>query len=259
MPIAVVTGSSSGIGRQTALALAHQGYSVVLHARRNLTGLQATAASILALAKSDISVVCLTGDISQRAACYDLVQAAFQWHGAVDVWVNNAGADVLTTAASQLSFEDRLLQLLQVDVIGTLQLSRLAAAKMQNQANGRVPTIINVGWDQAWLGMEGEPGQLFCTSKGAIMSFSTALAMSFAPRVRVNCVAPGWIQTAWGSGAASPYWNKRAQQEALVGRWGSAEDVANTIVWLASEQAEFVNGQIIAVNGGRRFYPDTSA
>lgn len=255
MPVAVVTGSSSGIGRQTALEFARQGYALVLHARQNVAGLQHTARSIKELEGGSAELLCLTGDISQASACEDLTAAAFQWRGAVDVWVNNAGADVLTGRARELSFEVRLQRLLQVDVAGSLRLSRLAAARMRAQRGAQLPSIINVGWDQAWLGMEDEPGQLFCTSKGAIMASTAALAMSFAPEVRVNCVAPGWIQTAWGSQAASPYWDQRAQHEALLKRWGTAEDVARTIAWLASPQAEFINGQVIAVNGGRRFYP----
>lgn len=258
MPVAVVTGSSSGIGRQTAVELARQGYSLVLHAHRNLLGLQQTALSIQQLKQAAVQMLCLTADISQVSACNDLISTAFQWCGSVDVWVNNAGADVLTGSARQLSFEERLQRLLQVDVAGTLRLSRLAAARMRAQRGPQLPSIINVGWDQAWLGMEDEPGQLFCTSKGAIMACTTPLAMSFAPHVRVNCVAPGWIQTAWGSQAASSYWDERARSEALLERWGTAEDVARTIAWLASPQGEFINGQIIAVNGGRRFYPPSS-
>ncbi len=258
MSVAVVTGSSSGIGRQTAIELARQGYSLVLHAHRNVTGLQQTAFSILELNQTPVEVLCLTADISRVSACHDLISAAFQWRGAVDVWVNNAGADVLTGSARQLSFEDRLQRLLQVDVAGTLRLSRLAATRMRLQCSPNLPSLINVGWDQAWSGMEDEPGQLFCTSKGAIMACTAALAMSFAPEVRVNCVAPGWIQTAWGSEAASPYWDKRARGEALLERWGTAADVAHTIAWLASPQGAFINGQIIAVNGGRRYFPANS-
>ena len=76
--------------------------------------------------------------------------------------------------------------------------------------------------------------------------------MTVAPHVRVNCVAPGWIKTAWGS-ESSDYWDNRARDESLLGRWGTAEDVANTIGWLADADAEFINGQCINVNGGRRF------
>ncbi len=74
--------------------------------------------------------------------------------------------------------------------------------------------------------------------------------------MRVNCVAPGWIKTAWGEQAASEYWERRAREECTLGRWGNPLDVARAIVWLAGPASEFVNGQIISVNGGRRFWAD---
>ena len=268
MPIAVVTGSASGIGRATAIQFAQAGYSVVLHTRSNLAGLQRTAASIAKLSIPHVGTRCVSGDIRCPRVCRDLVQTAFAWQDGVDVWVNNAGADVLTGAASQLSFDEKLELLLDVDVRGTIRLSRFAAQRMlvtakrgdissgdssSDEDSRALPSIINIGWDQAELGMEGTPGELFCTTKSAVMAFSRAFAMSVAPAIRVNCVAPGWIQTSWGASAASPYWDQRARNEALLERWGTPEEVASTIFWLASEHAAFVNGQCLPVNGGRRF------
>ncbi len=143
------------------------------------------------------------------------------------------------------------------DLLGTVGLSRLVAAKMLTCQDDRLsavakPIIINIGWDQACLGMAGDSGQLFCTTKAAVMAFTTSLAMSVAPAVRVNCVAPGWIKTAWGNDS-NEYWDNRARSESLLGRWGTAEDVANAIGWLVGAESEFVNGQCINVNGGRRF------
>ncbi len=275
MPTAVVTGSSSGIGAATALALAKRGYHVLLHAHRNVSGLNATAERIRKCASHTgcgTFVRCVTADISQAAARQSLMQAAFHWRGTVDVWVNNAGADVLTGNARSASFEQRLERLWQVDVAGTIHLSRMVAARMavvaskqqpvntkqqlpSEQSEQLLPTIINIGWDQAPLGMEGEAGELFCPIKGAVMAFTRALALTAGPLVRVNCVAPGWIRTSWGSEAASPYWNQRATQEAALERWGTPEDVAETIAWLAGPESKFINGQTIEVNGGRRFYP----
>lgn len=253
MPVAVITGSSSGIGRQTAIEFASQGYDIVLHARNNLQGLHATAK--LLQDQGTAGVLCLTADISSEAACRDLVQAAFAWRGQVAVWVNNAGADVLTRGGQAQSFASKLKQLLEVDVAGTIRICRQVVERMQQQQAQPQPSIINIGWDQAWLGMEGEPGQLFCTSKGAVMAFTQALALTCGSQIRVNCVAPGWIKTAWGVEAASDYWDGRACGESLQHRWGTPSDVANAILWLASPAAGFINGQIIPVNGGRRFYP----
>jgi len=250
--VAVVTGSSSGIGRATAIRLAAEGFAVVLHARKNLAGIQAVAAEILA--QSNRHSLCIMADVADARARLDMVRAAFAWYGHVDVWVNNAGADVLTTEVRRWSFEEKLQCLFATDVLGTVGLSRDVAARMILDNSLSKPTIMNIGWDQAQLGMSGDSGQLFCTIKAAVMAFTNSLAMSVAPQVRVNCIAPGWIKTAWGS-ESNDYWDQRARGESLLQRWGAAEDVASAIAWLASGSAEFINGQCINVNGGRRFAP----
>lgn len=117
---------------------------------------------------------------------------------------------------------------------------------MQRQSSG---VILNMGWDQAETGMEGDSGEIFATTKGSIMAFSRSLALSLAPRVRVNCLAPGWIRTAWGE-QASKDWQDRAMNEAPLQHWGDPEDVARAAHWLVSPGSSFITGQIIRVNGG---------
>jgi 3-oxoacyl-[acyl-carrier protein] reductase len=109
--------------------------------------------------------------------------------------------------------------------------------------------ILNMGWDGAERGMAGPSGELFAATKGAVMAFSRSLARSLAPEVRVNCLAPGWIKTAWGE-AASEVWQQRARRESLLGRWGTPEEVARAARFLVSPDAAFITGQVIAVNGG---------
>ena len=100
--------------------------------------------------------------------------------------------------------------------------------------------------------MPGESGEMFATIKGAVMAFSRSLAGSLAPHVRVNCLAPGWIKTAWGE-STSAYWHQRAAAEALLGRWGTPEDVARVARFLVSPAAGFITGQVVPVNGGFRY------
>jgi NAD(P)-dependent dehydrogenase (short-subunit alcohol dehydrogenase family) len=167
------------------------------------------------------------------------------WQG-LDVLVCNAGADTLTGEAAAWPFERKLAELWAVDVRATVQLSRNIGGRMKQQGRGLVLTM---GWDQAETGMEGESGQLFAAVKGAVMGFTRSLALSLAPEVRVNCLAPGWIKTAWGE-AASQAWQKRVTGQTPLARWGTAQDVANTAKWLASRDAEFITGQIVRINGG---------
>ena len=240
---AVVTGSSSGIGRAIALELAAAGANVLVHARQNRQGAEATAEQILAQG-SDAQVA--LADLADPAQHERLVERAWNWRSGVDIWVNNAGADVLTGEAAAWSFEQKLEMLWRVDVTATIRLGRLAGAKMKAAGSG---AILNIGWDGAQRGMAGSSGELFAAAKGAVMAFSRSLARSLAPEVRVNCLAPGWIKTAWAKGASS-YWQERAQRESLLGRWGTPDDVARVARFLVSPAAGFVTGQIVDVNGG---------
>src|SRR5205807_6997444 len=106
-----------------------------------------------------------------------------------------------------------------------------------------------VGWDQAETGMEGDSGALFSATKGAIMAFTRSLALSLAPTVRVNALAPGWIRTAWGE-SASATWQDRALRETPLARWGTPDDVARVARFLVGPDAAFLTGQVLRVNGG---------
>lgn len=242
--VAVVTGASRGIGRAVALELAAAGARLVLVAR-SPDGLAETAEGVTSAGSE---ALCLPCDVARTADHPRLVEQAWAWQGRVDAWINNAGVDVLTGAAAGWSFERKLEALWEVDVRGTLSLSRLAGRRMQAAGRG---CIVNMGWDRAEHGMEGDSGELFAAIKGAVMAFTRSLARSLAPQVRVNCLAPGWIRTAWGE-QASPAWQDRARREALLARWGTPLDVARVARFLVSPAAAFITGQVIAVNGGLR-------
>jgi len=245
--VVVVTGSSSGIGQCIAQAFAKRGDSVVVHGLQNLAGLSHSANLIN---EAGANVRAIVADVSNAASSRQLVEAAFAWRDRVDVWVNAAGADVLTGSSSKLSFDAKLEKLWKTDVVGSIRISRAVALRMMAQlTTATLPTIINLSWDQAEIGFEGESGQFFSPTKAAIAAFSKSLAKSVGPQVRVNCIAPGWIQTAWGA-SASEVWDRRAQGESMLARWGRPSDIANAALMLASPECEFINGQTIAVNGG---------
>jgi len=247
--VAVVTGASGGIGRAIALEFAAAGADVVVHGRRK-DAAEAVAAEVTALGRRAKVIL---RDLADAVSHEQLVHEAWTWQSGVQVWVNCAGADVLTGDAAHWSFERKLAELWKVDVLATVALSRLVGERMRDSAarGSKAGVILNIGWDQATHGMAGESGQMFGCIKGAVMSFTQSLAQSLAPHVRVNCLAPGWIKTSWGE-KASDYWQERAKNESLVGRWGTPEDVARAARFLASPAGEFIAGQIVNVNGGFR-------
>ena len=187
----------------------------------------------------------LQADLSTLDGCSELVADAFAALENVDIWVNNAGADVLTGETARWPAERKLDALLDVDLKSTIRCSRLVAARM---APGGC--ILNIGWDHATMdGMAGDDPELFAAVKAGVLGFSKSFAMSVAPDVRVNVLCPGWIETAFGSGVDRGFYDEVAASTPL-GRWGRPEDVAGAAVWLASPAAAFVTGQAVNVNGG---------
>jgi 2-amino-4-hydroxy-6-hydroxymethyldihydropteridine diphosphokinase len=240
---AVVTGSTSGIGRAVALELARTGANVIVQGRRSQQAADDVAGECRGLG---VQAIGWQFDLRDEAQGASFVERAANHFAALDIWINCAGADTLTGEAARWPFERKLQELWAVDVRATIQLSRAAGGIMKRQGRG---AIVNIGWDQADTGMEGDSGQLFGAVKGAVMAFTKSLAVDLAPDVRVNCVAPGWIRTAWGQ-SASEAWQRRVLDETPLGRWGTPEDVANAVRWLVSPAAQFVTGQIVRVNGG---------
>src|SRR5215210_1017197 len=138
--------------------------------------------------------------------------------GHLDVWVNNAGADVLTGDAAGWEWERKLDTLLAVDLKGTIACSYAAGERMRRQ--GRGGTIINMSWDQVSTGMAGENPQLFTAVKGGVLAFSKSVARALAPAVRVNVLCPGWIETAFGE-QADESWRREVAESTPLKRWGT--------------------------------------
>jgi 3-oxoacyl-[acyl-carrier protein] reductase len=236
---AVVTGGSSGIGAAIAEAFAGAGATVLVTYRRSEAEATAVAERIGALVAQ--------ADLSTRDACEALVAQARERLGGLDVWVNNAGADVLTGEAADWDWERKLELLLAVDLKGTVACSYAAGAVMGRQPGGG--TILNMSWDHVTEGMAGDNPELFSAVKGGVLAYSKSLARSLAPRVRVNVLCPGWIETAFAREADRDF-RRSVEESTPLARWGRPEDVAAAALWLASADAAFITGQAVNINGG---------
>ena len=235
----VVTGASSGIGRAIAVGFAVAGARVGLGFWRS-----ADAAATLAGELGGDHPL-LQADLGTEKGCSAIVAAAFAALEHVDVWVNNAGADVLTGEAARWPAERKLEALLDVDLKATIRCSRLVADRMRPGGS-----IVNIGWDHATIdGMAGGNPELFAAVKAGVLGFSKSFARSVAPKVRVNVLCPGWVETAFGADADRDL-HAQVRDGTPLRRWGRPEDIAGAAVWLASPAAAFVTGQAININGG---------
>jgi len=243
--VVLVTGASSGIGRAIALACAEAGADLALTFRENRTGADEAAGSVRAAGRR---VEVVRADVSRQDDLDALAAGARRAFGRIDVWINNAGADILTGEGARLSWTEKLDRLLAVDLRGTVLASWTAVALMREQPAGGV--ILNMSWDHVLTGaMRGEYSQVFCAVKGGVYSFSRALAQSAAPHVRVNVLGPGWVETAYGRELDQDV-KHRITESIPLKRWATPQDIAHAAVYLASDAAGYVTGQMLLINGG---------
>lgn len=225
-----------------ALECARAGADIIINCRSSIDRAMDTATEVRQLGvRADV----VSADVGHSEGRSNLLKSALST-GPLHALVCNAGADLLTTELRNAPFPQKLQALLDTDLTGTIELARAAGRHFRETGGGG---IITIGWDQSDRGMEGDSGELFAAAKNAVMGFTRSLALSLAPLVRVNCIAPGWIRTAWGE-TASEYWQQRVLQETPLKRWGEPNDIARLARFLLSNDAGFITGQVINVNGG---------
>jgi 3-oxoacyl-[acyl-carrier protein] reductase len=233
---ALITGASGGIGGAIARALHHQGAAVLLAGTRQ-PALEALAAELGERARIHVA------DLADPAAPDALVKDAEAALGKLDILVNNAG---LTRDGLAVRMKDEDWQkVLDVDLTAGFRLARAALRGMMRRRFGRIIGITSV------VGVVGNPGQAnYAAAKAGMIGLSKALAAEVATRgITVNCVAPGFIASPM-TDALTPEQKARIGGAIPMGRLGAPEDVAASVVFLASDQAGYITGQTIHVNGG---------
>ena len=249
---AIVTGSSSGIGKATALRIAEEGAAVCVVANRNAEGGNRTVEEITAQGGNAVFV---QADVSIDAGCRRIVDATLEAFGRIDVLVNNAG---ITRRSALADLDEDLWDLVHnTNLKSAYMMSRHAAPDMLQRGSG---SIVNISSVHALATYPGSA--VYAASKAGLCGLTRGLALELGPQgVRVNCVIPGTIDISLfhpdNREADRDTWQPRASEAQILNRCGSPHEVAAAILFLAADEASFINGEALVVDGGQlRLYPD---
>ena len=240
--VAIITGSSRGIGRATALVFARTGYRVVVNYNHNREQAEQVLQEIEALGSNGIL---LGADVSKAQEARDLIEKSVKEFGRVDVLVNNAGInhDQLMLRIQDEEWE----RVINTNLSSAFYCSRAAVKHMFKKRFGRIINVSSV------VGVSGNAGQThYAAAKSGLLGLTLSIAQEYGNRgITANAVAPGFIESDM-TASLSPEQRQQILSGIAVGRLGKPEDVAALVLFLASDEAAYINGQVIRVDGGMR-------
>lgn len=246
-PIMIVTGGSRGIGAATAILAAARGYHVVITYQSNAT---AADAVLKTMRDAGGEAMAMQADVGNEADVLRLFSAVDALPGTLEVLVNNAGMLEKQMRLDQMDVA-RWQRVLTANVIGSFLCAREAVLRMSTRHGGKGGSIVNLSSAAARLGSPNEFID-YAASKGAVDSMTFGLAKEVAAEgIRVNAVRPGLIYTDIHISAGEPGRVDRAKEAVPMKRGGTAEEVAEAVLWLASAQSSYVTGTLVDVTGGR--------
>ena len=238
--IAVVTGASRGIGRAIALELARTGAFVVINYNGSKEKAEEVQAQIAAEGGESIILQC---NVTDYKACEDFFAQVIKTYGRVDILVNNAGItkDGLLMAMSEADFDN----VIDTNLKGCFQMIRFASRRMMKQRYGRIINVSSVS------GVAGNAGQAnYSASKAGIIGLTKSAAKELASRgITCNAIAPGFVKTEMTDVLPDEV-KENAKKQIPLGRFAEPEDIANAAVFLASDKASYITGQVLLVDGG---------
>jgi len=238
--VAIVTGASRGIGREVALLLARRGATVVVNYNQNAGAAEDV---VKAIESGNGRAMAVQADVSDLEQAQRLVKAAVEAYGGLDILVNNAGTtrDTLLMMMSEHDWDD----VIRINLKSAYNCSKAALRPMMRKRYGRIVNMTSVA------GIAGNPGQAnYSASKAGLIGFTRALAREVGSRnITVNAVAPGFVPTELTETVPDAIRAASIQQIPL-GRWGTAEEVAYAVGFLVSDEARYITGHVLSVDGG---------
>lgn len=240
MKTAIISGASRGIGSAIAISLAKEGYAVIVGYCNNSDKAQEVCDLIIKDGGIAESYKC---DVSVPSQVKAMVEYTKMKYSTVDTVVANAGIGSYGMLIDHT--DEKITDVINTDLIGCITLCREASKVMLSQKSGNIVTVSSM-----WGQVGGSCESVYSAAKGGVIAFSKALAKEVAlSGIRVNCVAPGFIDTDINSNLTQEEKNAVIAEIPLA-RVGKPQDVADAVVWLTSDKASYVTGQVIAVNGG---------
>lgn len=238
--VALITGSSRGIGKQIAIKFAKEGYNIVVNYVNKNSEVEKTIEEIKTFG---VEVLEAQGDVSIYEESEKIVNSAIEKFGQIDVLVNNAGI-TRDTLIIRMKPED-FTKVININLVGTFNMTKNVVPYMMKKREGRIINISSV------VGISGNAGQCnYAASKAGIIGFTKSVAKELASRnILVNAVAPGFIETDM-TDVLQDTVKENIKKQIPVNRMGAATDVANAVYFLSSEESSYITGQVLQVDGG---------
>ena len=240
MKTAIITGASRGIGKAIATLLAQNDYNVVINYNHSEDQAKALVDELTA---QGLSAVCYKADVSDEAQAEALVRFTLDRWSKVDLLVNNAGV-----SASGLLIDtpiEQINDIIAVNLTGTIVMTQKVAKGMLSNRSGNIVNISSI-----WGEIGGSCEAVYSATKGGVIAFSKAMAKELGYNgIRVNCIAPGIIDTDMNARLSTSD-VQNIIDDIPCQRIGRAEDIAKAVLWLASDEASYINGQVLSINGG---------
>ena len=238
--VALITGSSRGIGRATALRFAKEGAKIIVNYLNSEAKANELVEEIKKIGSEAVAIKC---DVSQEKEVKEMFNKSLKKFGKIDILVNNAGI-VYDIPLFEKTLE-QWKRTLDVNLIGVFLCSKYASEHMSKRGSG---IIVNVSSTNG-IDSNGPDSADYDASKAGVISLTKNLAEELAPKIRVNCIAPGWIETDMNKNLPKEY-VKEEKERTFMRRFGKPEEIAAVALFLASDDASFITGSTIIVDGG---------
>ncbi len=239
----LVTGASRGIGEKIAEEFAKRGANIVLNYHQSKK--RAEELKIRLISEYKVKVCAIKADISQEEEIEEMIEKALETFSTIDVLVNNAGIAIDTTYEDKT--KENFMRTIEVNLVGTFLVTKKVGEIMKKQKKGAIINISSTnGIDTEYI-----ESLDYDASKAGVISLTKNLAKYFGPEIRVNAIAPGWVETEMNQELAQEFKNEETDK-IILNRFALPEEIAKVVAFLASEDASYITGSIIRVDGGMK-------